>query len=193
MHGNSCTSQEQTNAAAVCWGSEEHDPEDNPGSGISVVAFIVSQNGQLKHRIQSVVFLCVTKSDRCAPHSKTNWVFCTQNKHSFFNICNYLGCLRVILILIYSYMHTSLAWHLQMHRDQNCKHSSAQFHFFFFSARMSSHQLKHRSSMRPGREEPLILFRYVWICFIPVQLRGIAIAIILVGNELGAFYYLISK
>jgi len=66
------------------------------------------------------------------PHSKTNWVFCTQNKHSFFNICNYLGCLRVILILIYSYMHTSLAWHLQMHRDQNCKHSSAQFHFFFF-------------------------------------------------------------
>jgi len=127
------------------------------------------------------------------PHSKTNWVFCTQNKHSFFNICNYLGCLRVILILIYSYIHTSLAWHLQMHRDQNCKHSSAQFHFFFFSARMSSHQLKHRSSMRPGREEPLILFRYVWICFIPVQLRGIAIAIILVGNELGAFYSLRFK
>ena len=80
--------------------SPRHDPEDNPGSGTSAAKFITSQNGQLKHRIQSV-FLCVTKSDRGAQHSKTNRVFCTYNKHEFFNICNYLGCLRVILIHAY--------------------------------------------------------------------------------------------
>jgi hypothetical protein len=52
---------------------------------------------------------------------------------------------------------------------------------------MSSHQLKP-SILKPAGEEPRILFRYMWICFILVQLWGIPIAIVLVGNDLGAFY-----
>lgn len=88
-------------------------------------------------------------------------------------------------------MHTSFARHLQLHPDQNSKHYSAQFHFFFFPAHPQLHaqtNSSHQSWMRPAREEPPVPFRYKWICFILVQLWGIAITIIMVGIELGAFY-----
>jgi len=64
------------------------------------------------------------------PHSKTNWVFCTQNKHSFFNICNYLGCLRVILILIHAYK-PSLAPPNASRSELQTFFSTISFLFFF--------------------------------------------------------------